>query len=353
MKITTLHKIDTEYSADSVEWCPQDDYHSYFVCGTYQLEGNNSESTSPPCRRKGRIYLYQFNPETDELTEKFRIETAAILDMKWLPGANVEIPILAAANALGELIIYELVDDTLKEKHVLNLDKSFHNLLTLALDWEWNPVGENRIVASDSKGDISIVEYGSSGLQLVSSWSAHSFEAWTCTFDKWNPNTIFTGGDDTFLYTFDIRAPENVTKISTNKLHLAGVTSVLSHPTKPNILLTGSYDTNLRIFDSRQMGTPLASVTLNGGIWRIRPDVQDRNLLLCACMYENFSIVKISDDNTDMRCIAEYKEHTDICYGADWYQSKENNERMVMATCSFYDKKLCVSSVTEAGEVEE
>lgn len=33
---------DTEYSADSVEWCPHEPNQNLFVCGTYQLQENNT-----------------------------------------------------------------------------------------------------------------------------------------------------------------------------------------------------------------------------------------------------------------------------------------------------------------------
>lgn len=41
VNIRTLFKYDTEFCADSVEWCPQEPFHNYFVCANYQLcEGN-------------------------------------------------------------------------------------------------------------------------------------------------------------------------------------------------------------------------------------------------------------------------------------------------------------------------
>lgn len=32
-----LRLHDTEYSADSIEWCPLEGYRDLFVCGTYQV----------------------------------------------------------------------------------------------------------------------------------------------------------------------------------------------------------------------------------------------------------------------------------------------------------------------------
>lgn len=350
MEIKTLHSLDTEYSADSIEWCPHVDFLTHFVCGTYQLEGNTSESSSPPCRRKGRIYLFQFKTKTNEFSELHRLETAAILDMKWLQQENLEFPILAAANALGQIEVFTLENNQLIRKTTFELNTEFHNLLALSLDWNCATASESnderKILSSDSKGDITLLEYNGEHLTKLNSWSAHSFEAWICAFDKWDRNRVFTGGDDTFLHAFDIRGPN---KMLTNKSHIAGVTCLLSHPKQEHILLTGSYDERLRIFDTRSMKKPVSDINLYGGIWRLKPDPYDRNLILAACMYKNFSIVELLDSSSDIKLMAEYNEHESICYGADWCldTSKENNSELFMATCSFYDHKLCLSKIEE------
>lgn len=54
MEIRTLAKWDTEFSADSVEWCPIAPYQHIFVCGTYQLMEGSDQLTSS---RLGRLHL--------------------------------------------------------------------------------------------------------------------------------------------------------------------------------------------------------------------------------------------------------------------------------------------------------
>ena len=43
--VVTITSIDTEYTADSIEWCPYPQYSDVLLCGTYQLVNNDSNST--------------------------------------------------------------------------------------------------------------------------------------------------------------------------------------------------------------------------------------------------------------------------------------------------------------------
>lgn len=115
----------------------------------------------------------------------------------------------------------------------------------------------------------------------------------------------------------------------------AGVTSLLSH--RENFLLVGSYDEKLCSYDLRNLKRPADEIHLKGGIWRIKPKSDNKNLLLIACMYHNFSIV---DCSTSLKLIGEYFEHESICYGCDWAPKSST-----FASCSFYDHKLAVCKV--------
>ncbi|XP_073828088.1 diphthine methyltransferase [Musca autumnalis] len=349
LNIELLHDIDTEYSADSVEWCPHINYRNIFACGTYQLEENKEGEEEKPCQRKGRIYLFEFDKLTKSLQELQRIETAAILDMKWLScNSGCEVPTLATATALGKIEIFQLENCKLKLIESVALKSDDDNNLALSLDWnQSNESSLQQILASDSKGNISLLSRSNErNMEILKSWHAHNFEAWICAFDKWDKNRIYSGGDDMLLNVYDLRSES---RIMLNKSHTAGVTCLLSHPKREHILLTGSYDENLRIFDTRAMKGPLNEINLQGGIWRIKPDPRDYNLMLCACMYHNFSIVDMGDGNASPppSLVGEFVEHKSICYGADWgLNFEEGDDVLYMATCSFYDHKLCVASVS-------
>lgn len=293
----------------------------------------------------GRIYLYKYDIHIDKLERLDFLETAAILDAKW--HISGEKCLLLVASALSEILLYELrSDDKLHAVDVLNLANNCEeNLLTLSLDINNGVIdGGDNLLASDSRGSVSLLSLTPTKLIKKREWKAHSFEAWTCAFDKWNANVVYTGGDDTFMHVFDVRSDE-VSKVVTNKAHTAGVTSILSFD--QNRLITGSYDETLRIFDTRNWRQPLYGLMLFGGIWRIKPSKSERKMLLCACMYKNFSVCRLNEDATEANLVAELTKHESICYGADWAPTKLSNGNQIMATCSFYDKKLCLSTVAE------
>lgn len=290
--------------------------------------------------------MYKYDIHIDKLERLHFIKTAAILDAKWhIAGEKC---LLFVASALSEILLFELrSDDKLHPIDVANLASDFEdNLLTLSIDISNDDFinGGDNLLASDSRGSVSLLSLTPNKLVKLRDWKAHSFEAWTCAFDKWNGNIVYTGGDDTFMHIFDVRTDE-VSKIVTNKAHTAGVTSILSFD--QNHLLTGSYDETLRIFDTRNWRQPLYGVMLFGGIWRMKPSKNERRMLLCACMYKNFSVCMINEDVSEVNLAAEFTKHESICYGADWAPNKLNNGNQLMATCSFYDKKLCLSTVGE------
>ncbi|EDV92087.1 diphthine methyltransferase [Drosophila grimshawi] len=373
MKFSTLHSVDTVYSADSVEWCTVDEAHNgYFACGTYQLVnaeqtaaegGTQQQSQHSQQPRKGRVYLYAFDVQGGALHRLQCIETAAILDMKWLPAGNSESgPLLATVNGLGEVDIYELLaaEQRLMKRASLQLEQSEEEpILALAIDWRQcaDDADVVQLLVSDSRGNIHQLQLHAAQQKLsqLRCWHAHNFEAWTCAFDRWSPQRLYTGGDDCLLHAYDLRIGDT-DRIWTNRAHGAGVTSLLSRSVAEHQLLTGSYDEVLRLFDTRRMKCSLAELNLGGGIWRLKPHPLRNNLILTACMYNNFHVVDISSSGPGpgLNLVGTYgQEHESICYGADWAPNINSlglaggasAEIFHMATCSFYDNKLCVSSV--------
>jgi len=236
----TLHIWDTEYSADSVEWCPISPYQNIFVCGTYQLdttantevekreaEGSikNLEMSegSAICnhyKRKGRLYLFGIE-SVKGLHLLQTLEMPAVLDCKWCHCKMYGKILLAVANALGEVLLYEmhatgeskLEEDEMNIKGIgpwlsCTLSLLYSSVITqdadsetlaLSLDWstgrcEFQHVQNSPLISvSDSKGHISLFALTDLALEKREYWKAHDFEAWITAFDYWNCSIVYTG----------------------------------------------------------------------------------------------------------------------------------------------------------------
>lgn len=187
MSIVNLHSFHTKYFADSVEWCLHPEHGQIFACGTYQLD----DSTTEVVRRKGSILIFSFtlNGTDSDLQLLHERETDGILDQKWLK--NLEIPLLATATSSGNIEIFSWEDSQLRCISSHRIDAEVHDNIALSLDWNSQ---KKKILVSDSKGYISLLDLvNSKSISPVNRWKAHSFEAWTCSFYKNNPDTVLTG----------------------------------------------------------------------------------------------------------------------------------------------------------------
>ncbi|BEI82061.1 hypothetical protein CcaverHIS002_0212210 [Cutaneotrichosporon cavernicola] len=276
-KAPSLAQVDTVYSADSIEFCPLPGYEQYFTCGTYQLldpvtgELAPAPGTAPssggdaPAPRVGRILLYALDGVAP--VEKDRVETAAILDVKWSPSR----PEISVADAKGALTRYALNGGRLQmvEKvAVADVD-------TLVLSLDHRPGSEE-------------------GGQVVERWAAHDFEPWITAWQ--GRDTVWSGGDDLALKRWDIRMPGTPTFVK-RKGFDGGVTTIAPSPHNEHLLAVGSYDAHLRLFDARSPARPLLELEMPGGIWRTRwhPSQQRKGDILNACMHGGFAVARITE----------------------------------------------------------
>ncbi|KAJ9577190.1 hypothetical protein L9F63_006247 [Diploptera punctata] len=335
----TLHQWDTIYSADSVEWCPIAPHQNIFVCGTYQLAEHESQQDA--YKRLGRLYLFKFNI-TEDLKLVQTIDMPAILDMKWcqrIVNGNI---LLAIANATGSIDIFKLDSDECSLSLLCSGSVAETNVETLALSLDWsegreNPVCNPSIVVSNSKGCIALLKLDGTSLVLSEHWKAHDFEAWIAAFDYWNTCIVYSGGDDCKLKVNDTRVGSHIQSCT----HDAGVTSLHTNVMREHVLASGSYDEQLRIWDTRSMKRAVNVIRLTGGVWRLKWDPHKWEHLLASCMHGGFCIVNTSDESP--KIVAQYEEHKSLAYGSDWCHLK--GEQRFIATCSFYDHKLCLSAI--------
>ncbi|XP_066941751.1 diphthine methyltransferase [Macrobrachium rosenbergii] len=350
-EVNKLFSWDTEYSADSSEFCPIENYHNYLAVGTYQLADKQNEEASSslsqeetdiPKERLGRLYLKHLRTDEKKLVLVQQIETEAILDMKWCQHRLRGDPVLAVANAAGLLKLYKLRPSNQEFLQLVfwcQHEIEDENTLALSLDWSSGKDASDDpfITVSDSKGKINILQLKGDELTLVQRFHAHDFEAWITAFDYWNPNIVYTGGDDCKFRKYDVRC-DPATALLTSRVHNAGVTSIHCSPFSEYLLASGSYDENVNIWDTRKMSSPQTTVSTDGGVWRLKWEPHGKNLLLAACMYNGFHVI---ENGEDASIVASFMEHKSIAYGSDWWYGKTNNSHIV-ASASFYDHLLCL-----------
>ncbi|EIM83306.1 WD-40 repeat-containing protein [Stereum hirsutum FP-91666 SS1] len=370
--------FDTQWSADSVEFCPHPDATDIFVCGTYQLQQDprpEVEEAHPadddlaeedpypildivgkPQTRLGKCLVFETSYETDEFKNIQEFPLPAILDMKWCFTTQSRSPLLAIADAEGQVSLHDwdLEARSLKQSSVIKCAEQ--SVLCLSLDWSnrRNPTDTmGSLVVSLSNGKLALLQPNpDTGLTVTDTWHAHDYEPWVAAWDYWHTDTIYSGGDDLKLKVWDIR--QGFEKPATvNKRFEAGITSIQSHPHVEHIFAVGSYDNTVRLFDSRKLLTPLTQADVHGGAWRVKwhPDPNRQHDLLVAAMHSGFK-VRQPPIGEKWQIAKSYDEHESLAYGVDWsYRGSESwgkngsvdeegRGNTLIASCSFYDHAL-------------
>ncbi|KAG8011647.1 Diphthine methyltransferase [Nibea albiflora] len=333
-----LQVFDTELSADTVEWCPVSASNDVLVCGTYQLEKGAGEGDATPSRT-GRLYLFEFRQEGSmipPLTELQRLDTAAILDLKWCHVPVSGHTVLGMAAATGELQLYTLSGSQLLAADVVVYTHEYvypvgrrpqsadseqcgggsreAGSVIRLVHWKNGQLwlvcllriksgssghvmslslvssSDVRVVCSDSAGCVSVLSLAEGALTSLSQWKAHDFEAWISAFSYWDTQLIYSGGDDCKLKGWDLRVGPSCPTF-TSKGHSMGVCSIHSNPHREHILATGSYDEQVLLWDGRNMRQPLSESPMGGGVWRLKWHPTHQHLLLAACMHNDFHIL--------------------------------------------------------------
>ncbi|XP_012510193.1 PREDICTED: diphthine methyltransferase [Propithecus coquereli] len=334
-----VQAVDTELTADSVEWCPLDGRRHLLACGTYELRkpdgGLGAQSQSgldpeEPQVRLGRLYLYGFNEDNSAhpLVEVQRRDTSAILDMKWCHVPVAGHVLLGLANASGSIELFRLVgsEESRFELQPLSSLALEEHCLALSLDWSTGKTGRAsdrpwKIVSSDSRGQLHLLTVNEvePRLQRVASWQAHQFEAWIAAFNYWQTEVVYSGGDDGLLKGWDTRAPGK--PLFTSERHSMGVCSIQSSPHREHVLATGSYDEHVLLWDTRNMKWPCADTPVQGGVWRLRWHPFHQHLLLAACMHGGFKILdcqKAMGQRQEATVLVSHVLPNSLVYGADW-----------------------------------
>ncbi|KAA1103302.1 hypothetical protein PGT21_013712 [Puccinia graminis f. sp. tritici] len=372
--------IDTEYTPCSLEFCPA--RPRLGACGFYQTQQKEqptaTASDSPQVERIGRCVLFEASLDVDQghginYQQLQSFDCPAVLDQRWTQDPRN--PILITADAQGDLNSYKLNDPfgdspRLDRLHTFDCCPTKKDVLCLSLDIsdKQNKSASPKIVCSLSNGQVVLLSqhsssHSSAGLVEERRWDAHLYEPWTCAFDYWQPETVFTGGDDCQLKVWDTRDTLH-RPVLVNKQFDGGVTAIRSDHLRDHVVAVGSYDSRLRIFDKRNMSRPILEEDCGGGIWRIKWDDRVTGRLLLATMHGGFRVLQISEHQPKVgveedsprlsaSVASSFTHRSGLAYGADWTPLLDHNHGVVpqdseqfspstqlIGGCSFYDRAL-------------
>jgi diphthine methyl ester acylhydrolase len=357
-----------------------------------------------PQTRHGTVNLYSLSCESlSGAGSACSIKSVAswqpgggVLDAKWAVAAVNGKAALACGLSTGKLVVCALQADSTLQQLASSADapttvsateesettsaasddndssddeSSSQQRLCLSLDWS----AQQQIIVSESSGTLALwrLAADSTELTLERRWRAHTqrgssspAEVWIAFFNKHSPNMVVSGADDSLMKGWDLRAGTG-TAIFTSRQHDMGVTAGEWHPSCEHTFASGSYDEHVRIWDVRAVARgPTETVAVGGGVWRVRwhptwhqlhsdsaSSSSSRSsgdgVILSACMHGGAKVIRTAaqqSSSSEDAVLTQTDEHTSMVYGADWCRSADslNSDQPVVATCSFYDHKLCL-----------
>ena len=423
---TTHHTLRTEFPPCAIECLHLRDWAalssgppppSLVACGTYKLIEADEASTAvaAEARREGKLMLFSSvavaaakvvaaaAEEEEEgggggassllggLELHAVADTSAILDLKWvqLPSAGAGIITACADGTLRTWSVDAASSSVASASLALASECACvdASTLCLAVDWSERSAARDAVASSHSDGTLSLARLAPEGLVLERNWAAHAHggaqiagraaEVWTVAFGRCGAaanEVLFSGAEDATLKLWDLRGASLVKATRAGSFD-AGVTSLAPHPTAEHVIAVGSYDGNVRLWDTRQLRAPTAVHPVGGGVWRLKwhPD-PSVPLLLAACMRGGCRVLSCAPDassaasssgassaSSSARCwsirgAATYAEHGDdaLAYGIDWVAVTPPGERpsggggwgATVCSCSFYEHSVRVWSAS-------
>lgn len=269
-----------------------------------------------------------------------------ILDIKF----SKDNSFIFTANSDYSYTIYDLRINSVNKKHLIENNEEKNKITNDVIEIDSN---EEKIFLGANDGQIFIVDL-STQKNILSIPNAHEYGIWSIhLISENNPNLFMSGGEDAQIKLWDIRTKEGEigynNKSSNNKSYQSSINFIdhLKCELSNNVLITGSYDEKIILFDIRNFPKELKSIKTEHSVWDMKQScLNNKNLLLMSSIYEGFNIWEIEPDNDyNMKHVlrlpvTKNKDiyHGTIVYGID-IQKKDNNNIDILS-CSFYDNLM-------------
>ncbi|PGH23828.1 hypothetical protein AJ80_02076 [Polytolypa hystricis UAMH7299] len=416
--VHSLLTIFLKQPPSCLEFCPT--APNYLVIGTYLLQETKLEdSESPQQTKTGSVQLFQLDPKTPSLLQIQRIPLPhAVFDLHFSPRNPSIFAIATSAASVSLFRVQTSHDDNNKDAGTCPPHPKITPLQTISvhddptipvlyLAWAPPAITLRRDASTDafavcfSDGQISIFntnppnyEFSTSEMserQLLPTGPA-IVEVWYVAFHSIHGNEaplLFSGDDFGCLTAHEFSADrgdwtdgefplESLKTSDRGRYHGAGVTAIL--PLYSNetgtVLLTGSYDENIRVVHRTAAGKweVFAEKSLGGGVWRLKcldsqpssvlregAENEHSYLILASCMHAGTRVLRVSclaggesgsEDNTwEIEILHEFTEHESMNYASDVFRGNAGPGRqgsiskdldLLVVSSSFYDMRVCV-----------
>ncbi|KAH0542097.1 hypothetical protein FGG08_003477 [Glutinoglossum americanum] len=335
----------------------------FFVVGTYCLEeqperdggagdecSRTDEETHAPQSRSGCLALFNIADDGLQAIKTQVLPTPyAVLDLHFSPHSPAT---FAIATSTGAVSLYTLNASIPSPAIAHRHTSKFFSPSILVLALAFHPSDPSLIAVSLSTGSLALTNPSTNS--VLHTLPAHALEAWTLAFSSVAEN-LYSGGDDCSLTRYHLGpgGQDLPTKLwSDRRSHTAGVTAILPFPLDEQILLTGSYDEFVRIYDcGNRRVLAEKKVAEGGGVWRLRlissyGTDRSRCLVLASCMHTGTRLLEVVREGGqkrvwEIRVLGAFEEHQSMNYASDG-KCDGGGRGLVVVSTSFYDRLLCL-----------
>ena len=368
------HVIDTELPADSVECCPtvtkgtDGEETRLLACGTYALDAESGT-------KSGAVRLYRVVSTTQGSIASYlgALGSKAVFEIRWaFPN------ILGVVTANSTLDIYRIDasssfaadsdESSTATEHAVELvasksvgsdvlDCVHYTAIDFDGDKRESTTPGTSAIVSQSDGRMTLWSLDDGALRHRSRWLAHAYtgsapaEIWCTVFDERDKRLVWSGADDCKLKSWDLRTPcRSAASETPQRVHEMGVTSVRTLEQNPSILVTGSYDERVRLFDVRNLRRPISTAAVDGGVWQLRtvpiPSAPKAVGIAAACMRGGVSVLDLTTSGLAVRASNAFSNA--LMYGIEHLGTFAAGS-IQMVSCSFYEHELHFWSVGDSG----
>ena len=299
-------------------------------------------------KKTGGIFYFDISEENKIIpieSENILLDYG-ILDIKF----SKDNSFIFTANSDYSYTIFDLKNNSVNKKHLIENNEEKNKITNDVIEIDSK---EEKIFLGANDGQIFVVDLPTQK-NILSIPNAHEYGIWSIHLLVENsPNLFMSGGEDAQIKLWDIRTKEGEigfnNKSSNNKSYQSSINFIdhLKCDLSNNVLITGSYDEKIILFDIRNFPKELKFIKTEHSVWDMKQScLNSKNLLLMSSIYEGFNIWEIEPDNDyNMKHIlrlpvTKNKDifHGTIVYGIDIH--KKDNNSIDILSCSFYDNLM-------------